>query len=148
MATREFQSATASIQAAQYHKPDNQQILQTVWQALERDDFETVGLHVTPDVEFAVYGFPRMDGRWRGYDAVMQALRRNFLSIEQQSPQVECVLQEDRCICVLMRETGQFVADKQPYSLRATVWYWFRDGKIERVEEFCAIDMPLEEDEH
>jgi ketosteroid isomerase-like protein len=115
-----------------------QTVLHAVFDAIIRGDFEAFAASVTDDVELNIRGFGALDGAWRGRAEVVAATRNNFALLGEQKPEIESIISEGDRTAVLLRESGIFKANGQPYSVRGVQWFTFTDGKIRKIDEIIA----------
>ena len=117
---------------------DTSTILPSVIAAIAAGKYTEAGTMMTDDVILEIRGLPRMNGTWKGRDAVVDAMRRNFGMVRDQRPTVEATLHQGYTTAILFQEQGVFTDDDSPYSIRAVMWVTYEDGYIHRVEEIGA----------
>jgi ketosteroid isomerase-like protein len=117
---------------------DPQTVLHGVFDAVIQGDYEAFAKSMTEDVELNVIGFGPLDGSWRGRDEVVAATRRNFGLLGEQKPEIESMISQGDRIAVLLRESGIFKSNGQPYSVRGVQWFTFADGKIKKIDEIIS----------
>jgi ketosteroid isomerase-like protein len=115
-----------------------QTVLHAAFDAIIRGDFEAFAASVTDDVELNISGFGPLDGAWRGRAEVVAATRKNFALLGEQKPEIESIISEGDRTAVLLRESGIFKSNGQPYSVRGVQWFTFADGKIRKIDEIIA----------
>jgi ketosteroid isomerase-like protein len=115
-----------------------QTVLHAAFDAIIRGDFEAFAASVTDDVELNISGFGALDGAWRGRTEVVAATRKNFALLGEQKPEIESIISEGDRTAVLLRESGIFKSNGQPYSVRGVQWFTFADGKIRKIDEIIA----------
>jgi ketosteroid isomerase-like protein len=115
-----------------------QTVLHAAFDAIIRGDFEAFAASVTDDVELNISGFGALDGAWRGRAEVVAATRKNFALLGEQKPEIESIISEGDRTAVLLRESGIFKSNGQPYSVRGVQWFTFADGKIRKIDEIIA----------
>jgi ketosteroid isomerase-like protein len=81
-----------------------------------------------------------MDGEWRGREAVLEAMQRNFALVENQQPQVEQMISQDNAVVLLLRERGVLKSDGRRYDVRCVQWFQFAGGKIQSIDEIVASE--------
>jgi ketosteroid isomerase-like protein len=113
-------------------------VLLAVLSAIAQDDFDALAEAVTDDVELSICGFGPLNGVWRGRSEVVAITRKNFGLIANQKPEVESMIAEGDAVVVLLRESGVFKSDGQPYSIRGVQWFTFANGKIKKIDEIVA----------
>src|ERR1700730_16532981 len=118
-------------------------VLHAAFESIIEGDFDAFGQSVTDDVELNIRGFGPLDGTWRGRDEVVAATRKNFAMVTEQKPEIENIISQGDRIACLLRESGFFKANGQPYSVRGVQWFTFADGKIKKIDEIIA-SSPLD----
>ncbi len=124
--------------AATKEASDPSTILHAAFDAIIQGNFDAFANRVTDNVEMNISGFGPLDGAWRGRADVVAATRRNFALLAHQKPEIESMIAEDGRIAVLLRESGVFKSNAQPYSVRGVQWFTFTDGKISKIDEIIA----------
>lgn len=115
-----------------------QTVLHAAFDAIIQGNFDAFGEVVTDDIQLNIDGLGALDGSWRGRDQVIAATRRNFALVAEQKPEIESMISEGDRIAVLLRESGVFKSNGQPYRVRGVQWFTFADGKISRIDEIVA----------
>ena len=113
-------------------------VLHTAFDAIIQGNFDVFAQSVTEDVELNIAGFGALDGSWRGREEVVSATRKNFALLAEQKPEIESMISEGDRIAVLLRESGTYQANGQPYRVRGVQWFTFADGKIKKIDEIIA----------
>jgi len=113
-------------------------VLHTAFDAIIQGNFDVFAQSVTDDVELNIAGFGALDGSWRGREEVVSATRKNFALLAEQKPEIESLISEGDRIAVLLRESGTYQANGQPYRVRGVQWFTFADGKIKKIDEIIA----------
>jgi ketosteroid isomerase-like protein len=128
--TRDAASAAAA--------DDPQIVLNQLFEAIVRSDFDAVGALMADDVELSICGFPGLEGTWRGKDKVVATAIRNFGNLENQRPKIEAMISNGGSTAVLLQESGKVKSTGQEYSIRAVQWYVFENGKVKKVDQIAA----------
>jgi len=115
-----------------------QAVLHAAFDAIIQGDFDAFGKNVTADVELNICGFGSLDGSWQGREAVVAATKKNFAQVGEQKPEIESMIAEGDRMAVLLRESGVFKSNGQPYNVRGVQWFTFAEGKIKRIDEIIA----------
>lgn len=113
-------------------------VLPAALAAIAAGNFHQAGTFMTDDVILDIKGFGRLNGCWQGRDAVVQAMHRNFGMVRDQRPVIDAAIHSGYTTALLLHESGIFVDDGTPYSIRATMWITYADGYIHRVDEIIA----------
>ena len=143
MSDRDFTAVKSTIQSAQFHVTDHQEVLLSVITAIGSNDIESLHQHFTDDAELHIHGFPGMDGSWRSRNEVLAAIAGNFGKITEQKPEIEAMIHQDEAIAMLIRETGRLKADGRRYEARGVIWYTFQGARLRRIEEFVRTAILL-----
>lgn len=109
--------------------------VQEQYAALTRNDFDAALAHHAEDSELELVGPPGapLAGRWRGKQAVADALRHNFAQVEIQDVDVLSVVAQGDQVAVCAREQGCFRATGKSYRTHWTTFFTFREGMIAHV---------------
>jgi ketosteroid isomerase-like protein len=78
---------------------------------------------------------PAFHGITRGRDEVLATIERNFSQVGEQAPEVREVVVRGDTVVVLSRESGQVVADGQPYLMSWLQFFTFREGRLCLIRE-------------
>jgi ketosteroid isomerase-like protein len=119
-------------------KDDRFSVLHAAFDAIIQGNFDVFAQSVTEDVELNIAGFGALDGSWRGREEVVSATRKNFAMLAEQKPEIESMISEGDRIAVLLRESGTYQANGQPYRVRGVQWFTFAEGKIKKIDEIIA----------
>jgi uncharacterized protein len=131
-----FLQTTSSAATDDVEAP--QTVLHAAFDAIIQGDFDAFGQAVTDDVELNIRGLGELDGSWRGRDEVVAATRKNFALLAEQKPEIESMIAQGDSIAVLLRESGIFKSNGQPYRVRGVQWFTFAGGKIKKIDEIIA----------
>jgi ketosteroid isomerase-like protein len=115
-------------------------ILQDVFAAIGRGDFDAMADACCDDVELDIAGPPSVPfvGVWKGRDDVVAAIRRNFAMLEGQRPEIESLSAQGDHVILILRERGRYIATGAAYSWRAAQVFTFDGGKIRRIREIVV----------
>jgi ketosteroid isomerase-like protein len=117
---------------------DPQAVLHKAFEAVIGGNFDAFRDSLTDNVEMNISGFGPLDGNWRGRDEVVAATRSNFALLANQKPEIESMISQGDRVAVLLRESGVFKSNGQPYSVRGVQWFTFANGKIAKIDEIIA----------
>ena len=118
---------------------DTSTVLPSVIAAIAVGKYKKAGEFMTEDVILDIKGFDRMNGRWHGREAVVDAMSRNFGMVQDQRPVIDATIHAGYTTALLFHETGIFADDGERYSIRAVMWVTYDNGLIHRVEEIAAV---------
>jgi uncharacterized protein len=119
---------------------DNVGRLQALYADIARGDFQAFADALAEDAELEIVGGPSIPfcGRWRGRDALFQAVRSNFAMIEEQRPEILSIVAQGDSVVMCCRERGRYRASGQTYDVYWVLFVTYRDGKIVHAREVCA----------
>jgi ketosteroid isomerase-like protein len=118
---------------------DTSTVLPAVIAAIAAGKYKEAGAFLTEDVILDIKGVDRMNGRWHGREAVVDAMARNFGMVQDQRPVIDATIHSGYTTALLFHETGIFAGDGEPYSIRAVMWVTYDNGLIHRVDEIVAV---------
>jgi hypothetical protein len=118
---------------------DTSTVLPAVIAAISVGKYKEAGEFLTEDVILDIKGFDRMNGRWHGREAVVDAMARNFGMVQDQRPVIDATIHAGYSTALLFHETGIFADDGERYSIRAVMWVTYDNGLIHRVDEIAAV---------
>lgn len=137
MAERDFSAIDSTLRTVE--ASDVHATLLAVLQAVGSGRFDEVTVHLTEDSEFHVYGFPAINGSYRGAAAVVAAMELNFSRVRNQQSAIEGMIREGDFVALKIRETGELCADGSTYEATGVLWFTFRGAQISRVDEYLAV---------
>lgn len=119
----------------------NVEIVQSLYEAIGRGDFDAVVQQMSDDIEMEILGPPGgpMVGMCRGRDAVRRTLVSNFSMVDEQRPEILSVTAQGDTVVVAGRETGRFKRTGKPYAVSWVQIFTLRDDKAVRFREI--VDM-------
>src|SRR4051812_38787438 len=85
-------------------------LVQHMVRALACGDYATFENHLHPEAEFIIVGPPQVPflGRWKGRQAVAQAVQSNFAQVEQEMVEIENVTAQGDTVVMFGRERGRY----------------------------------------
>jgi hypothetical protein len=123
--------------AAKAAEAENVRVIEEVFRAVARKDFDTLGDLLADDVTFEIIGSAGgpMAGRTEGRERVVEAARGNFAQLEGQRPEVLSVVAQGDTVVVVGRERGRFRPTGREYELHWMHQYKLAGGKVARILE-------------
>jgi len=122
----------------------NLAVLQEVYQALGRGDFEAALAPFHDDVTLEIGGTAAMPffGRWKGLAQVAEAIRRNFGMLLDQAPEIHSIEASGDRVKVIFHERGRLRETGVPYAVLCSQDFSLADGKIRRVDQYVEDLVP------
>jgi ketosteroid isomerase-like protein len=129
------------LAAQKQTEADNVRRLQEMYRGIARGDFEAFSDALAEDAELEIVGGPGMpfNGRWQGRDEIARAVRENFSQIEESRPVIHSIVAQGDTVVLCCQEQGRYRATKQEYDVHWVLVVTYRDGKIVRAREVCAV---------
>lgn len=114
----------------------NVRVIEEVFRAVARKDFDALGGLLAEDVTFEIVGSGGpMAARAEGRERVVEAARGNFAQIEEQRPEVLSVVAQGDTVVVVGRERGRFRATGREYEAHWMHQYRLEGGKVASITE-------------
>lgn len=109
--------------------------IQAIYTAIALQNYIAIAELISADFELEIIGPPEIPivGCWKGRDAAIAAIGRNFGLLENQFPRILGVVAQESAVLVMGFETGRVIATLRDYSVHWVQWYTFRNGILSRV---------------
>ncbi len=115
---------------------ENVRVIEEVFHAIARKDFDALGGLLADGVTFEIVGSGGpMAARAEGRERVVEAARGNFAQIEDQRPEVLSVVAQGDTVVVVGKERGRFRATGREYEVHWMHQYRLEGGKVVRITE-------------
>src|SRR5919112_1049062 len=112
---------------------ENVRVIEGVFRAVARKDFDALGALLADDVTFEIVGAGGpMSARAEGRERVVEAARGNFAQVEDQRPEVLSVVAQGDTVVVVGRERGRFRPTGREYEAHWMHQYRLEGGKVSR----------------
>jgi ketosteroid isomerase-like protein len=119
---------------------ENLRVLEDQYRAIGAGDFASALAVLAEDVEMEIDCPPvfAFAGRWRGRDAVAEAIGKNFALVADQRPEIESVIAQGDTVVLVGRETGKYRPTDQWYEVRWVHLHTFKHGRVVRFREIVG----------
>ena len=116
---------------------ENVRVIEEVFRAIARKDFDALGGLLAEDVTFEIVGpgGGPMAARAEGRGRVIEAARGNFAQVEEQRPEILSVVAQGDTVVVVGKERGRFRSTGREYELHWMHEYKLVGGKVLRILE-------------
>ena len=115
---------------------ENVRVIEEVFRAIARKDFEALHALLAEDVTFEIVGSGGpMAARAQGRERVVEAARGNFAQLEEQRPEILSVVAQGDTVVVVGQERGRYRPTGREYELHWAHEYKLRGGKVVRITE-------------
>lgn len=115
---------------------ENVRVIEEVFRAIARKDFDALGGLLADGVTFEIVGSGGpMAARAEGRGRVVEAARGNFAQIEDQRPEVISVVAQGDTVVVVGKERGRFRATGREYEVHWMHQYRLEGGKVVSITE-------------
>jgi ketosteroid isomerase-like protein len=115
---------------------ENVRVIEGVFRAIARKDFDALGGLLADDATFEMVGSGGpMSARAEGRERVVEAARGNFAQIEDQRPEILSVVAQGDTVVVVGKERGRFRSTGREYEVHWMHQYRLEGGKIVRITE-------------
>lgn len=107
-------------------------VLQGMYLAAAKGDFAAFLDALAEDVEMETFGPPAIPfvGRWKGREAVAEAVARNFSWLDDQQPEVLTVVAQGDTVVVHGHERGRFKPTGRHYAMHWVQVFTVREGRL------------------
>ncbi|AGA27649.1 nuclear transport factor 2 family protein [Singulisphaera acidiphila] len=119
---------------------DNVLHLQSVYQAIAQGDLAAFADMLAEDVDLEIHGpltVPYL-GSWRGRQQVVEAVRNNFATVEEQCPELQSVIAQGDTVVASGNERGRYKATGQDYDIQWVQFHTFSEGKLIRIRQLVT----------
>jgi uncharacterized protein len=151
MKKKDFSAATGRLQQAiaDRARPDDPRTaahhLRTIQHQIEaigRGDLESAIANAHEHVRLEIYA--PLEFTWirhaRGIDALRDALRYNFDSLDEQHPEITTLTAQGDTVVLIGREHGVIKATATPYRVQFVHRFLFQDGRLVSITVIAAHD--------
>ncbi len=115
---------------------ENVRVIEEVFRAIARKDFDALGGLLADDVTFEIVGpGGPFAARAEGRERVVEAARGNFAQIEEQRPEILLVVAQGDNVVVVGKERGRYRPTGREYELHWMHQYKLAGGKVVRILE-------------
>lgn len=123
--------------AAKTLEAENVRVIEEVFRAFARKDFDALHGLLADDVTFEIVGpgGGPMAARAEGRECVIEAARGHFAQVEDQRPEVLSVVAQGDTVVVVGKERGRFRATGREYEVHWMHQYRLEGGKVVRITE-------------
>ncbi len=120
---------------------NNVRIVQRMYEAIARGDFDAALNEMTEDIEMEILGPPGapMVCACRGRSAVRDALIHNFSLVDDQRPEILTVTAQGDTVVIVAQETGLFKPTGKRYNLHLVQIFTFRGDKTVHFREIADV---------
>ncbi|WP_254053831.1 nuclear transport factor 2 family protein [Singulisphaera sp. GP187] len=119
---------------------DNVQLLQAIYHAVIQGDLAAFADLLAEDVDLEILGpltIPFL-GSWQGRQQVTEAVRNNFATVEDQSPELQSVIAQGNTVVASGRERGRYKETGQAYDVQWVQFHTFSNGKLVRIRQLVT----------
>ena len=108
--------------------------------AIANGDYASVLDDATEDVELEILAPPEFPfiRRARGRDQFLEAVEKNFTSVDDQRPEIVNVVAQGDTVVLIGRESGVLRETRLPYQLEFVHRFTFREGRLASVRIIAA----------
>lgn len=119
---------------------ENLRVLEDQYRAIGAGDFAAALAVLADDVVMEIDCPPTFAfaGRWRGRNAVAEAIGKNFAMVAEQKPEIESVIAQGDTVVIVGRETGKYLPTDQWYEVRWVHLHTFKNGQVVKFREIVG----------